>query len=559
MRPPSVSRSGGAFWRVAVLGFVVLPVANIVLVGYAWLTFVRFHSDFFDRAWPTFSRVLTSGDLTVYKWLAAVGGAGLAFGAAAAAVMRWQQMREFPECRRLLATLAASAVIAALMGVVHYFHVVVNLLVSGSVHMLLSYIFFFGMTLAITVDTFCSGAMRRMHAGPDIPCTSRVHRRLGISVLACGVVFLATYLLKDVAGNPWRAQTQKVFVCAEVAWAVLAQAYAIFYIAPVREHFRLMSARSAREMRGLAARASLFALALIVPWTGPYADARAASPGTGIGGTGRIQPSGGVIAVSGPPGRFVERVAVREGERVRKGALLLVSSDEGARALERDVAAERLRNAERQSVERRKIAELEVELARVALALAQSEASALTALDERTVPGRERQQRAHAVNHAQVALQLANARHEEVRKSSEAELRIATMNLKLAESALAATRVFAPVDATVLEVHVQSGSSAGGTAIVLANTSNMYVVGDFFEGDLPRLSPGQRVKVSNAALGQTLDGAIERVGRVVDPVNRLAKVWVKLDRPSPADRFIGMQVDLKVDAERVATTKPAPR
>ena len=83
----------------------------------------------------------------------------------------------------------------------------------------------------------------------------------------------------------------------------------------------------------------------------------------------------------------------------------------------------------------------------------------------------------------------------------------------------------------------------------------MYVVTDFFEGDLAKLASGQRVTVTNAALGQPLQGRLERIGRQVDPVNRLTKAWVALDQPSPADRFIGMQVDVKVDTESTAQGK----
>jgi HlyD family secretion protein len=117
-------------------------------------------------------------------------------------------------------------------------------------------------------------------------------------------------------------------------------------------------------------------------------------------------------------------------------------------------------------------------------------------------------------------------------------------------------QLVAPVDATVLEVNVQAGASAGGgPAITLADTSRMFVVADIFEGDLPKLAPGQRATMTNAALGQPLQGRIDRIGRVVDPINRLAKVWVLLDQASPADRFIGMQVDLKVDPAGNAQAK----
>ena len=335
-------------------------------------------------------------------------------------------------------------------------------------------------------------------------------------------------------------------VRAEVSRIFLARLYALFCISAVRAHFRAEKARASR-LRGPAGSTVLAALALVACAGLLHPEARAATAAAAIGGTGRIQPAGGVIVVSGPPGRSVDQVLVREGDRVRKGALLLALSDRPVRVLERDVAAERVRNAERQSIERSKAAGLELETAKLTLAQARTDAAAIAGLDERTFPAREKRQRENAVSQADVALRQATSRLEDARRSSDAELRMARMNLKLAEAALLATRVVAPTDATVLEVHVRPGSSAGGPAITLADTSRMYVVADFFEGDLPKLAPGQRVKVSNNALGRTLEGAIERISRVIDPVNRLAKVWVRLDKPQPADRFIGMQVDVKVD------------
>lgn len=325
----------------------------------------------------------------------------------------------------------------------------------------------------------------------------------------------------------------------------------------LRVHMCAFMACGARAARRIARATAFAALAAVTGTSLLQPVAHAATTAGAIGGTGRIQPAGGVIVVSGPPGRSVEQVLVREGERVRKGALLLTLSDQSVRVLERDLAAERLRNAERQSIDRRKSAELELEAAKLSLAQARAEAAAIAGLDERTFPAREKRQRDNAVSQAQVAQQQAGARVDDARKSADAELRMARMSLKLAEAALTATRVVAPTDATVLEVHAQPGSSAGGPAVTLADTSRMYVVADFFEGDLPRLAAGQRVKVTNNALGRTLQGAIERIGRVIDPVHRLAKVWVRLDQPQPADRFIGMQVDVKVDGTAPARDKPS--
>ncbi len=288
------------------------------------------------------------------------------------------------------------------------------------------------------------------------------------------------------------------------------------------------------------AAALLLALGLLASATAQEERAAASA----IGGTGRIQPAGGLILL-GASARSVERVAVREGDAVKKGAVLLTLTDEPVRVAERELAVERVRNLEAQAVERRKMGELEVQAAELALAQASDDAAALAELDERTVPVRERKQRERAVAQARIAL--------EARRAADAELAGARVSLRLAEAALASTRVVAPIDATVLEVHVQPGATPPpGPAVTLADTSHMYVVADFFEADLPRLAVGQRARISNAALGAPLGATVERIGRVIDPVNRLGRAWLRLDQPSPADRFIGMQVDAKVELGRRA-------
>jgi HlyD family secretion protein len=282
----------------------------------------------------------------------------------------------------------------------------------------------------------------------------------------------------------------------------------------------------------------------------------AAAAQDAVGGTGRIQPAGGVLLLAGPPSQSVERVAVREGDAVKKGALLVALSDEPVRAAERELALERVRGLEVQSADRSKIAELDVQAAELALAQATDEAGALAGLDERTVAAREKRQRERAIAQAQIALGIARTKSQEVRRTAQTDLAAARVSLRLADATLAAARIVAPIDGTVLEVHVQPGARAGpGAAITLADTSRMYVVADFFEGDLPRLAVGQKARITNAALGAPLGASVERIGRVIDPVNRLGRVWLRLDHPAPADRFIGMQVDAKVELARGAAPK----
>ena len=537
-------------WSRAALGFAVLAAFDAVLLGYAWINFAQARPEYFDSEWPTFSRVLTLQTI-LYPWLAAIGGAGLFAGGASLAAMQWKRAKVAATGRAALLGMAFAGALSAPLGIVHFFHMSITLSGDLDTHMALSYAFFIGMTTVIALDVACTALARRAgvaDAAMLSPRRARVHRAVGQWVVVSALVFLATYIFKDAAGNPWQGATQKVFVIAEAAWVVLSHVYALMYVTPIRAYFATRP-QGARSSANAYARSTVVLAALgIAVHAAPspaYAAAPAATP-QAIGGTGRIQPAGGVLVVAAPAGRAVGEVLVRDGDRVKKGALLLTLADQSVRALERDLAAERLRNAERQAVERRKSAELDRETAKLAHQQASADAAAVAQLDERTFPAREKRQRDNAAAQSKVALEAATVKLDEARKSAEAELRMARTQLKLAEAALAATRVTAPVDATVLEVHVQPGASGGGPAVTLADTSRMYVVADFFEGDLPKLAAGQRVKVANNALGAALDGAIERIGRVIDPVNRLAKVWVRLDRPEPADRFIGMQVDVKV-------------
>src|SRR4051812_36317054 len=110
------------------------------------------------------------------------------------------------------------------------------------------------------------------------------------------------------------------------------------------------------------------------------AGAQAPAPPNAVGGTGRIQPAGGVLFLAGPPTQSVERVTVREGDHVKKGALLLALSEEPLRAAERELAQERLRGLEVQSAERRKMAELDIQVAELNLAQAKDEAAGLAGL-----------------------------------------------------------------------------------------------------------------------------------------------------------------------------------
>ena len=235
----------------AAYGFGVLALLNAVMLGNAWAGYAFHHPDFLRDTWPTFSRALSGGNAVLNMWLAGIAGAGLFAGSLALAAMQWQRAQQWQRARGLLAAMGVLAAGAAVLGVVHYFHVSVTLEINNRLHMLLSYTFFFGMSGMIIADLFCHLALARLPAQEAPARLSRAHLATGVGVLVDGTVFLLSYVLKDVEANPWNLATQRVFVVSEYAWVVLAHAYALFYLPVVRGHFRALGepARDAALIR----------------------------------------------------------------------------------------------------------------------------------------------------------------------------------------------------------------------------------------------------------------------------------------------------------------------
>jgi hypothetical protein len=239
-----LSRSGrtGArgialFGSLATLGFGTLTLFNAYLLSNAWIPLVLAQSGPMQGNWPTFSRALSSGDVVRDDALAAIAGAGLFVGALIVAVMRWQQSQQAKADRVVRAVMALLFAFAALLGIVHYFHVAITLDIDDRRHMLMSYLFFFGMSAVIIGDLCCNLVLSRMlPAGTDSAYTP-LHRATGAAVLGASAVFLLTFILKDVAANPWAQETQHVFVMAETGWIVLAHGYALLYLPVLRAYF----------------------------------------------------------------------------------------------------------------------------------------------------------------------------------------------------------------------------------------------------------------------------------------------------------------------------------
>ncbi len=234
---------------------------------------------------------------------------------------------------------------------------------------------------------------------------------------------------------------------------------------------------------------------------GQTAIVRRGSLETTIETSGRLVARRTASVVSAASGT-VRIVAVREGEQVRKGDVLVVLDDAAMRA----------------EVTR---AERAVEAAETRVGVARQRAQS----DDKALPD------------------LAAAQN---------DADSARAALVAAQDRLAATLVVAPFDGIVAGVRVSEGNGfGGGEVIVLADPSELYVSADLDEVDRPLVTEGQAAAVTVSAFpGATLKGQIaalsssaqSRGGSTVYPLQ------ITFERPAdkPLALLPGMTVDLRI-------------
>lgn len=224
--------------------------------------------------------------------------------------------------------------------------------------------------------------------------------------------------------------------------------------------------------------------------------------------TATIETSGRLVArknvsISSIASGTVRIVAVREGEAVRRGDVLIVLDDTPAR--------DEIRRAERA-----------VETAETRVGVARQRAQT----DNNTLPD--------------VA-------------AAENEAATARAALATAKDRLTATRVLAPFDGVISGMRVGEGTNygAGGELATIADASDLYATADLDEVDRPAVSVGQSATISVTAFpAASLTGKITAVsgtsqsrgGSTVYPMQ------LALDRPTgqPLDLLPGMTIDVRL-------------
>lgn len=151
--------------------------------------------------------------------------------------------------------------------------------------------------------------------------------------------------------------------------------------------------------------------------------------------------------------------------------------------------------------------------------------------------------------------------------TSRVRLDDANMNLEVAQAELAAARarldlavVTSPIRAQVLEIHARPGEMISPEGILeLGRTDQMYAIAEVYETDIAKIRPGQKARVSLAALDEPLTGVVEdtelRVSRLdvlgTDPIAktdaRVVEVKIVLDDGTSVARFTNMQVEVEIE------------
>ncbi|HVZ68343.1 MAG TPA: HlyD family efflux transporter periplasmic adaptor subunit [Rhizomicrobium sp.] len=265
-----------------------------------------------------------------------------------------------------------------------------------------------------------------------------------------------------------------------------------------------------------------------------------AADSNNTGAVGQITPAGGIIDLNASGNAIITSVRVEIGDQVKAGQLLATVRDDTANHEE---AARQLDRAKKSAAEQVAAQEASVRQAEQQLAQAAREYKSYKALGPNSTSARDMGRAKDAVTNAELALKIEKSKLVVTRGNAANSVADATRQMKLAT---AAEEIRAPVDGTILFVDKRVGAHPNGPVVRMGDLRTMYVVCQVYEGDLLKLRRGMRATIKSATLPHPLAGTVESVGRIVDTRAKLGEVRIRLDHPDPANRLVGMEVDVVI-------------
>jgi HlyD family secretion protein len=318
---------------------------------------------------------------------------------------------------------------------------------------------------------------------------------------------------------------------------------------------------------------------IAVPATKTAPEASALPARRTVVGLGKLVPAGDVITVAPPFGAGdgrIAKLAVKQGDRVEKGALLASLDNEAT--LKATIESARATWAAREASYQQTLASIRASRDEARAALERTQATARNAerdferIDQLYKKGLTatatyeqkrtlRDETAREVEKAKATL----SRWESMDPATHPDAVVARRNidaakadLARAESELDKAYVTAPIAGTVLTINVHPGERPGTQGILnLGNIDVMTVEVEVYQTQIGAVAVGDAVTITAEALGSTpLTGTVTRIGLevgrqvLVDPnpaANtdaRVVKVYVALEPASSAraQRFTNLQV-----------------
>ena len=328
-----------------------------------------------------------------------------------------------------------------------------------------------------------------------------------------------------------------------------------------------------------------------------------------VASLGRLEPRDRVIEISVAGDERLARLLVKQGQFVRAGDILAYLDSFERRTALRDRAAALLQDAEMQlragteegharieeaSIRLRQVNEspaLEIQAQRSRIRALQSDLDLAvhnlerlrSLLESNLIPRKEFDGQSAQVDRLRATVESEETTLQRMsrtagtdREIAEAQIAVRTKELdkvrasaqvaslreavRVAEAELRESVIRAPSSGQIIEILANSGESVIGRVILrMGDVSQMYVLAEVYESDVSRVHAGQSVEASSSALSKTLTGKIERIGtsvfkrqvRSLDPQAdadaRVIQVRARLDESEEAGRFVGLQVDLRID------------
>jgi cobalt-zinc-cadmium efflux system membrane fusion protein len=131
---------------------------------------------------------------------------------------------------------------------------------------------------------------------------------------------------------------------------------------------------------------------------------------------------------------------------------------------------------------------------------------------------------------------------EDSEKDAKADLDAAEQQLKTLgvdkDNPSSIVPVYAPIPGVVISQNVTNGAAVGvtysgsSTVFTIADLTNLWIVCDVYENDLPKISLGQSAKIHfDGYPDKVMTGRISEIDPILDPSLRTAKVRIELANP----------------------------